>query len=107
MDKQKIIKLILMLVFLVVVIIVAINLEKELTANAIKEQEVQEEWFVDNCECIERERLKCREGFELVGRICKSEGAWTNVLLGCSKYNCSEEIHEFNLEKEKWEKNQN
>lgn len=92
-----------MLVFVVVVLIVAINVKKELTANAIKEQLAQEKWFLDNCDCMERERLKCPEGFTLEGRLCKAEGKYTNVLLACSKYDCSGEIHLFNLEEEKWE----
>ena len=93
------------MVLLVVLISVTINVKKVMVANTIKEQIVYEEWLVDNCDCFERERLKCSEGFELVGRICKAKGTYTNVLLGCSKYNCSGEIHLFNLEEEKWQRN--
>ena len=103
---EKIIRnVILILAVLTIVLVVVTNVENVLVANAImeqKEQEAYEDELVDNCDCIKRERLKCPEGFELIGRSCKRDGKWTNVLLGCSKYNCSGEIHEFNFDTEKW-----
>ena len=104
---QKVIKnIILALAVLVMVLVIVTNVENALVANAIKEQREEEAYvdkLVDNCDCIERERLKCSEGFELRGNVCKRDGEWTNVLLGCSKYNCSEGIHEFNFDTEKWQ----
>lgn len=104
---KKIIKnVILILAVLVAVLVIVTNVENALTANVIKEQieqKVHEEELVDNCDCIERERWKCSGGFELIGRACKRDNEWTNVLLGCSRYNCSGEIHKFNFDTEKWE----
>lgn len=58
----------------------------------------------ETCRCVERERLRCNEGFELdlENRICKNGNDITNVILGCSKYECSGTIYEFNFENETW-----
>ena len=52
------------------------------------------DWLSDNCDCIERERFKCSNGFEVdeERRLCFKGNEITNVLLGCSMYNCSGEI---------------
>jgi len=52
------------------------------------------DWLSDNCDCIERERFKCTGGFEVdeERRLCFKDNTITNVLLGCSMYNCSGEI---------------
>lgn len=104
------------IIFVVVLILIvggimAFNIRKAIIANAIKEQQEQEKyesWLAENCECIETNRLFCREGFELVGEKCKDEerNLITNPFLGCSKYDCEGEIHEFNFEEKKWQKNQ-
>jgi len=62
-------------------------------------------YFEDVCRCLERDRLKCSNGFELdeERRACIKEGEYTNVLLGCSKYECSGDLYDFNFEKDKWE----
>ncbi len=111
--EKKGTKLIMILIALIILLIVIINVKKTITTNAIKkeqkEQQAYEEWLVENCECIERERILCPKGFELKDNLCKNETKkiFTNVLAACSKYNCSEEIHIFNSEEEKWQKNQN
>lgn len=107
MKMKRIIRnVILILAVLAIVLLIVINIRNVMVANAIKEQreqEVYQDQLVDNCDCIERERWKCSEGFELIGRACKRDGDWTNVLLGCSKYNCSDGVHEFNFDTEKWQ----
>ena len=57
------------------------------------------------CRCIERKRLRCLEGFELdsENRLCRKGNDFTNVILGCSKYECSGTIYEFNFENKIWE----
>ncbi|MBI2043725.1 hypothetical protein HYT25_05030 [Candidatus Pacearchaeota archaeon] len=81
-----------------------------LTANAIKEQQEQEyyeNWLPENCNCLEKERIKCVDGFELVGNLCRNEAekTFTNVLKACSKYSCEDEgtTYIFNKENQKWE----
>ena len=60
----------------------------------------------DKCRCIERERLKCLEGFELdlENRLCRKGNEITNVILGCSEYECSGVVYEFNSENKIWER---
>ena len=115
--KKDIKKVILTIVILIVVLILVIFVRKGLTSNIIESQVPDIDWLIDNCECIERENLKCPQYFELVeGKrmckrtitecpselmldikgICKTEILYTNVLLECSKYNCTGEIYELN-----------
>jgi hypothetical protein len=107
MNKKTIFVVVLILI---VAGIMAFNIRKAIiTANTIKEQQEQEKyesWLAENCECIESNRLFCSERFELVGNICRDEERHliTNPFLGCSKYDCEGEIHEFNFEEEKWQK---
>ena len=58
----------------------------------------------DRCRCIERERLRCNDGFELdaENRLCRSGKEVTNVILACSKYECSGVIYAFNFENKTW-----
>lgn len=108
--KKKGTKLIMILIALTILLIVTINVKKTITINAIKkeqkEQEAYEEWLIENCECLERERILCPEGFELKNNLCKNETrkVLTNKLKACSRYNCSSEIKQFNFEIRKWEK---
>ncbi|MFH1325217.1 MAG: hypothetical protein ABIH49_00405 [archaeon] len=99
-------------VLIIIGLITLISVNKIQTANVIKQQEEEqkyfEDWLPENCNCVERNRLKCSLGFELdkERELCvnKIEKTFTNVLLGCSVYSCGEGNYTFNLEKEKWEK---
>jgi|SRR3989338_11398219 len=105
-NKQKILMYAtLTLVFLLFAGVLIAN--KIMTTNAIKEQreqEILEEWLPENCKCLERNRFLCPEGFELKENICRNDARklFTNILLACSMYNCSEEIYKFDFDKEKW-----
>ena len=86
------------------------NYQGKLTAKIIEEQNQQEyydEWLPENCSCLEKERIKCSNGFELIENVCKNEkaGTFTNVLKACSKYSCEAEgtNYTFNQENKKWE----
>src|SRR3989338_7260666 len=60
----------------------------------------------DDCRCFERELLKCNnESWTLDedSRICRNGNKITNVLLGCSKYECSGKVYSFNFENKTWE----
>lgn len=63
-----------------------------------------EDWLIDNCNCIERNRLYCGfEGFELgKGDLCWKETTVTYPVRGCSKYNCTGE--NYSLVNETWKK---
>ncbi len=105
-DKTKAIVLVSSL-FLTVFLIV--GLRAVLTGNMIKQEQEQneyQEWLIDNCTCIEKERILCKEGFVFNGKNCENENlnVFTQVLRACSMYNCTEEIHVFNNQTNKWEK---
>lgn len=98
MAKKKI-KTIISVLVLIVILLVTIYIKNTIKTNLIREQEVYQGWLSDNCECLERERLKCRfEGFELKGDLCvnEKEKLYTSVVEACSKYNCSNEIVSWN-----------
>ncbi|MDD5012402.1 MAG: hypothetical protein PHQ66_02025 [Candidatus Nanoarchaeia archaeon] len=80
----------------------------QMNANVIKERQESErynEWLAENCECLEKERYFCKEGFEMRGTICANEAkkSITQRFIGCSKYDCLGEIKIWNNETEKWE----
>ena len=79
----------------------------KIKANIIKDnQEVQayQEWLDENCQCINHEKIMCPSGFELKNQSCinEQENTYTNLLAGCSEYNCSGEIKLWNNETGKW-----
>jgi len=81
--------------------------EKEKILEAIEDKRLfyEDLFSEDNCRCFERERLKCSGEFELVEekRLCKKGNEITNVLLGCSKYECSGQVYIFNFYDKEWE----
>ena len=82
----------------------------KIKANMVKEDneaQAYETWLTQNCNCLERTKFGCVEGYVLLNRSCVNEQtkSFTNVLLGCSKYDCSGEIELWNNETNKWEGN--
>ena len=59
----------------------------------------------EKCRCVERERLTCPKNFELDSekRACINGTDITNVILTCSKYECSGILYQFNFENKTWE----
>ncbi len=104
MFKMKEKMLVIILAVLLAVLILGFFITKTITTNAVKENNAKFDWLKDNCNCIERDNLKCPEGFVLEpdAKLCKKGIDITNVLLGCSKYDCNEEI--YLLVNGKWEK---
>ncbi len=79
----------------------------KIRANMIKEnQESQayQEWLVENCKCLEKNKIECSEGYILQNQTCvnEQENTFTNILLKCSKYDCAGEIKYWNNETYKW-----
>ncbi|MAH03173.1 hypothetical protein CMI39_00085 [Candidatus Pacearchaeota archaeon] len=93
---MKIKNIILIIAILIIISFVVIFAKNVSVANAIKEQIIYEEFLVENCDCLEKERIKCFEGYELGDKFCRKGNDVTSSLRACSKYNCSGEIH--NLE---------
>ena len=61
----------------------------------------------ETCRCLERERFRCADDswqLDEVRRLCVKGNDITNIILVCSKYECSGEIYEFDADKGDWEK---
>ena len=105
--KFVVIGIILVLVaFLLVGLYTKINYDRDLKKNADLEDPLSQSFYSeDSCRCVERERLKCPEGYELnsEGRFCSNGESFTNVVLGCSAYECSGVIYSFNFENRTWQ----
>ncbi len=107
-DKKLLRNTILIFGIIVVLLGVVIITNKVMTANAIKELENYKQWLSDNCECLEHSISKCSlDGFEYnkTRNFCvnKDKKQVTYPTLGCSQYNCSNEIILWNNETEMWE----
>ncbi len=111
LKKNNYTKIIIVLGILILLIIVFLTIKATITANLIKQQEEQEkqkqkemsnykDWLVENCKCIEQNITLCPKNYKLVGSVCRNETlkTFTNQLLACSKYNCTEEIRELTRE---------
>jgi|TARA_Y100000034_G_C6703213_1_gene310249 hypothetical protein len=94
-NKNLKISLSLVVIGLVLLFTVSLFLIKYSGEKTDEEKEEYLDWLGDNCDCVERERLKCSGEFELdeERRLCVKEDEITSVLLGCSMYNCSGEIN--------------
>jgi hypothetical protein len=86
--------------------------DKTLTANAIRNERMQEiryddyiEWLAENCVCIEKKFYHCAEDFELKGETCLSSDGkfFSRRLISCSKYDCSGDVRNFNFNETKWD----
>ena len=103
-----VISCVLVLLFVLILGLVFKELSQKESKNA-KNSSAEDISFYDAdvCRCLERERLRCNEGFELdaENRLCRNVNGKevTNVILACSKYECSGNIYEFNFENGKWE----
>ncbi|MEK6898067.1 MAG: hypothetical protein AABX28_01780 [Nanoarchaeota archaeon] len=109
-SKMKIARnlIIALVVIALAAAIVVYSMNKITIANTIKEQKEQEvyaEWLIDNCDCIEKDKIKCSDGFKLEGNLCRNETlkVFTNVLKACSKYECDGEIKVYNNKTGIWE----
>ncbi|MBR9701733.1 hypothetical protein GOV13_02315 [Candidatus Pacearchaeota archaeon] len=87
MKKLYLIGLVVIIILAGAFIIQSIYFEEDIPSK---------DWLVDNCDCIERNNFRCLNGFELdaENRLCRGDGSVTNVILGCSKYNCTGEVYE-------------
>lgn len=105
LNKNKaIIIAIMILILLVSLFLVFHNAGVVKTGN--KNVISDESFFSDNkCACLERNRNKCSDGFELKGNLCVNETlkTYTNVIRGCSKYACNSTFYTFNFKNENWE----
>lgn len=92
-------KYLLIVISIFVLSFLVMNIEQEITANAIKKQEHYQDWLYDNCNCTAYERLKCNEPFELEGEHCRYKNKITFAIEACSQFDCSGEIVTWNGKK--------
>lgn len=113
LNKKASFKTTLVLIFVLVVLGVSFflftsvgdSISSRIIENKEKEQENYNIWLSENCKCLEHERLKCREGYELgEDGMCvnSEEKTFTNPLEACSRYECSDGIVFWN--NETWQK---
>lgn len=100
-------KRIAMIAFIVVAVIVLALIIKlpPFVNNASKSSEYPSAYSEDTCACIARERLKCPDDswkLNVTQRFCQRGKEITNIILGCSKYECSGIFYSFNIESGKW-----
>jgi len=110
-EKKKVYKIIVSCVIILLLALLSGLVFKKFTVKENRGVDASNEslsfYDSDKCRCIERERLRCNEGFELdlENRLCRNVNGKevTNVILGCSKYECSGTVYRFNFENETWE----
>lgn len=98
---------------LIFAVTLAVALSLMFIGNEMRAQQAQQkadaqnysEWLAENCHCTAYNIISCPTGFELQNQTCMNtlKTAYTSKLLGCSKYNCSGEIKNWNNQTEKWE----
>ena len=105
-NQKKIILTVLLFVIILVVLLVGIL---KLTEKKQPTGLVVDDFYGDTCTCLERGLNKCLSGYELSvkwdGELCinKTLGTFTNIVKGCSKYDCSGIIYEYNFDIKFWE----
>lgn len=104
-------KKIILIIIILAILVAGFFLVKNLTGNVVKEGSKKEIGLENNCDCLEREKILCAEGYKLMDekRLCEkvTEKCFTGelnkiscepfvqyspVLLSCSKYDCDGEI---------------
>lgn len=103
------IKNIILAVIILAILVAGFFLIKNFTGNVVKDESKKELWLENNCKCIERENIKCAEGYDLMkekqlcakvsekcykGELniisCEPYVQYSPVLLSCSKYSCDD-----------------
>lgn len=107
-NKKSLDKKLIVGIVIVAVIVFAYVAKVIMTGNAVKIQEEQEAYYdklVENCECLEHERIFCMEGFELSEHeeFCQGDGKVTGVRKGCSQFNCHGDKVYWKSETKLWE----
>jgi len=91
-NVRAILVLILIVLIIGFLIFISINSNKQ---RGIKNREIfsktfAEDYLVDHCNCLERERFACGfEGFVFREGFCWNGSVATNPIRRCSKYQCS------------------
>lgn len=101
-EKRTTIKVMILIGVLVALILIISLADVKIPGMERK----NDQWFADNssCKCTASNRLTCSSGFELNNSICVnfSENTYTNPMLGCSLYNCSNTFYQFDKGTGEW-----
>jgi len=94
MKNKKFKKMVIpMIGAILLVAVLAFFVVKSFTGNVVKDNSEKSDWLNENCDCIERNNLRCPEGYYVDGNLCRSENnTVTYPILGCSAYDCDGEI---------------
>jgi len=108
MKKKSLEKIIIIIGVTLIVYFSLMLIGNKMRTDAVKEQEKQKsyyEWLIENCECAIKDRFFCSDGFVLTGTRCYKNATktYSNRLIGCSKYECSEGVAIWNNLTLKWE----
>jgi hypothetical protein len=105
----KLIKKIIIIGILIIgTIFSLILIQNKIKGNVVKENNEQaysSDWLFENCECLEKQRYRCIDGYEMKGTICYNsiKRSYSSRLIGCSKYECLDKIVIWNNSSELWE----
>ena len=87
------------------------NLLQNYIIENVAKEKVKEDWLFDNCNCTERNAIKCPteiNDYEDGYCVNTTKKTITNPMKACSKYNCSvngtNETYELNQELQRWKK---
>lgn len=67
---------------------------------------IEEFYSSENCRCLERNDFRCSNSswqLDIENRRCTNGKTFTNVIAGCSQYECLGIIYQLNAETKKWE----
>ena len=102
-NQKKIIVIVILAVIILGLLLIGIL---KLTAKKQPVGLALDDFYSDDiCRCLEHELNECSSRYELSGDVCinKTSGTYTNVIKGCSKYECSGIIYEYNFDIKLWE----
>mgnify|MGYP001584765949 FL=1 len=108
LDNKKVLIVIISSVVLLAVIFVvgSILTSKQNDQSSQKGLSLDDFYSEDSCRCLERELNRCLSGFELTedGNFCMNQtlGTYTNVVKGCSSYECSGVNYDYNFDSKDW-----
>jgi hypothetical protein len=106
-EKNKKINIIIVSLIVLLAVIIGIlvfsNKPKENTSAGLS---IDDFYSDEQCRCLERENLRCANSswqLDLERKACIYEKSITNVVLGCSRYECNGITYVLNMDIKTWE----
>lgn len=109
LNKQK--KIIIAILFGIIVLGLFLLIILKLTTNKVNNNQtigltIDDFYSDEQCRCLERENLRCSNSswqLDLERKACIYEKSITNVVLGCSRYECNGITYVLNMDIKTWE----